>query len=213
VERDLTSWRTEYAAHGLDVDDLPEDPIDGVISWIEAARFAGVHEPNATILSTVGPDRQVSSRMVLIKAAGAAGFTFYTNYRSRKASELDSDSRCALLFPWHALQRQVRVDGAAQRVPRDESDAYFATRPREAQLGAWASPQSAVIGDRADLDEAYAKVAREFEGRRVPRPPYWGGYRVRPGVIEFWQGRYGRMHDRLRYRRHGEEWTVERLAP
>jgi pyridoxamine 5'-phosphate oxidase len=213
AERDLASWRAEYAAHGLDVDDLPADPIVAFVGWLDAAREAGLHEPNAMVVSTTGSDGQPSARLVLLKSVGAAGFTFYTNYGSRKAAELAADDHCALLFPWHALQRQVRVEGRARRVDAAESDAYFAGRPRESQLGAWASEQSAVVSGRHALERSLAEVTRRFEGRAVPRPDFWGGYRVAADVIEFWQGRFGRMHDRLRFTRAEPGWDVDRLAP
>jgi pyridoxamine 5'-phosphate oxidase len=138
---------------------------------------------------------------------------FYTNYGSRKARELDGQPRCALLFPWYALQRQVRVEGVATKVSREQSEAYFASRPRPAQLGAWASPQSEEVADRAALDALLADATERFEGTQVPCPPHWGGYRVRPDSMEFWQGRHGRMHDRLLYRRTAAGWDRVRLAP
>jgi pyridoxamine 5'-phosphate oxidase len=167
------------------------------------------------VLTTVGADGMPSSRMVLLKGVGSDGFVFYTNYRSRKAVELDANPRCSLLFPWHALQRQVRIEGVARRVSREVSDAYFAGRPRGSQLGAWASPQSAVVPDRTNLDDAYAEAAERWPAPEpIPRPAHWGGYRVAAEEVEFWQGRSGRMHDRLRFRRTPTDaWLVERLAP
>jgi pyridoxamine 5'-phosphate oxidase len=151
---------------------------------------------------------------VLLKGLDDRGFVFFTNYGSRKAAELGADPRCALLFPWHQLERQVRVEGAATALTEAENDAYFATRPRPSQLGAWASPQSQVVPDRASLEARYQEVAARFDGAEVPRPDGWGGYRVTPTTVEFWQGRIGRMHDRLRYRRtESGTWAVERLAP
>jgi pyridoxamine 5'-phosphate oxidase len=213
ADRDLAAWRAEYAAHGLDVDDLPADPVAGFIGWLDAARDAGLHEPNAMAVSTVSAAGRPSARLVLLKSVGSDGFTFYTNYGSRKAEDLDANDRCALLFPWHPMQRQVRVEGRAHRVDAAESDAYFAGRPRDSQLGAWASAQSAVVSDRGWLERALAEATRRFEGQPVPRPTAWGGYRVVADVIEFWQGRFGRMHDRLRFTRSQPGWAVERLAP
>jgi pyridoxamine 5'-phosphate oxidase len=149
---------------------------------------------------------------VLLKGLDERGFTFYSNYESRKAAELAANPACALLFPWHPVGRQVRIEGTASRLGEEENAAYFAGRPRDSQLGAWASPQSRVVPDRDALDERYAEVAERFT-EDVPLPPFWGGYRVTPTVVEFWQGRYGRMHDRLRYRRDDGRWVRERLAP
>lgn len=210
----LARLRTEYADAGLDEATAGLDPYVLFGRWLDEALTSGLHEANAMTLSTLGPGGAPSSRIVLLKHAGAGGFVFYTNYRSRKSRELGTDPHCALVFPWHSLQRQVRVEGTARQVPAEESDAYFALRPRAAQLGAWASPQSQVVPDRGELDALYAQVAAQFpEGAAVPRPPHWGGWRVEPRMVEFWQGRPGRMHDRLRYSRSGNGWLRERLAP
>jgi pyridoxamine 5'-phosphate oxidase len=150
---------------------------------------------------------------VLLKKVTAEGFCFYTNHESRKGRELAADPRCALLFPWFELHRQVRVEGIAAPLPREDAEAYFATRPREAQLGAWASAQSRVVASREELQQAYDDAAARFTGDPVPCPPYWGGFLVVPDTFEFWQGRRGRMHDRLVYRRAGDGWRTERLAP
>jgi pyridoxamine 5'-phosphate oxidase len=213
-EAEIATWRQEYEDHGLLEADLGADPIAAFIGWLSDAQRAGLYEPNAMVLSTVGPDGP-SSRMVLLKQVDRRGFVFYTNYRSRKAAELDYRPACALLFPWHPLQRQARVDGIASPLPAAESDAYFATRPRGSQLGAWASPQSEVVPDREFLAEVYTRESDRFaEVDDIPRPPHWGGYVVRPHAIEFWQGRPGRMHDRLRFDRSGDDsWEVARLAP
>ena len=180
--------------------------------------IAGLHEPNAFVLSTVGADCTPSSRIVLLKGLDDRGFVFFTNYASRKGDDLVSNAHCALLFPWHQLERQVRVEGTATRLSEAENDAYFATRPRSSQVGAWASPQSEVVPGRAALDARYEQVVTRFGEGDVPRPGHWGGYCVSPERVEFWQGRLGRMHDRLRYRRvatdsTGPAWTTERLAP
>jgi pyridoxamine 5'-phosphate oxidase len=150
--------------------------------------------------------------MVLLKGVDD-GFVFYTNYASRKGEELAADSACALLFPWDDLERQVRIEGVASRLTDQENELYFSTRPRGSQLGAWASPQSQVVASRAVLDEAFEEAARRFSSEPVPVPPHWGGYRVLPETVEFWQGRPGRMHDRLRYRRTASGWATDRLAP
>ena len=213
--RDIASWRREYADRGLTADDLGADPIVAFLGWLGAARLAGLHEPNAMVVSTVSAEGAPSSRMSLLKTVDADGFVFFTNYRSAKAIDLTDNPRCALLLPWHPLERQVRIEGVATKVAATESDAYFATRPRGSQIGAWASPQSQVVPDRDYLAERYASAAERFpDDTPVPRPPHWGGYRVRPHVIEFWQGRPGRMHDRLRFVRNSEDfWSLERLAP
>src|SRR5688500_7166608 len=194
---DLSGLREEYGRGGLDLPDLAADPIEMFERWLRQAVEAGVHEPNAMVLSTATPEGGPSSRMVL-----------------RKGAELAADPRCALLFPWHPLERQVRVEGAASVIPDDEVEAYFRSRPRGAQLGAWASDQSRPVASRAALAASYARVQERFgDDSPVPVPPEWGGYRVRPEVVEFWQGRPSRMHDRLVYRRGEGGWTTERLAP
>jgi pyridoxamine 5'-phosphate oxidase len=210
----LASWRQDYTADGLVETDLAADPVEQFGTWLQQARVAGLYEPNAMVVSTVGEGGQPSSRAVLLKGLSVDGFVFYTNYRSRKAAELRQQGRCALLFLWHPLQRQVRVEGAAAPVPGAVSDAYFASRPRGAQLGAWASEQSSVVVGRDALEQEYAEAAARWpEASGVPRPDHWGGYLVRPATVEFWQGRANRLHDRLRYRRDEADWVVERLAP
>jgi pyridoxamine 5'-phosphate oxidase len=213
VTPDLASLRAEYQLAGLDESDLAPDPFTMFHGWFDGARAAGVLEPNAMVLSTVSADGQPSARTVLLKGLSDHGFVFYTNYESRKAAELGANPHCCLLFGWYQLQRQVRIEGSASRIPRDETEAYFASRPRDSQLGAWASVQSAVVGSRADLEAAYAEVEARYAGSDVPTPPHWGGYLVTPERVEFWQGRRSRMHDRLAYRRDGGAWVTERLAP
>ena len=209
----LAALRREDGDAGLDVPDLEADPVDMVNRWLHDAVEAGLHEPNAMVLSTATPDGAPSSRMVLLKGVDERGFVFYTNYDSAKARDLETTPSGALLFPWHDLQRQVRVEGAVERVTQEESEAYFASRPRGSQLGAWASPQSSEVSGRGELDDLYADAEQRFDGEDVPLPPNWGGFRVAPDLVEFWQGRKGRLHDRLVYRRTGEAWEVVRLAP
>lgn len=211
----LAALRQEYGDTGIEPEDLPGHPVAAVRRWLDEAVEAGLHEPNAVVVASVGADGRPAARTVLLKGLDDAGFVFYTNYASRKGRELEASGRAALLFPWHDLQRQVRVEGAVTRVDPAESAAYFAQRPRGSQLGAWASPQSDVVGSRSELDQRYAEVEARFAGVDVPVPPHWGGYRVTPETVELWQGRSGRMHDRLVYRpaEAGEGWVVERLAP
>jgi pyridoxamine 5'-phosphate oxidase len=213
--RELSDLRREYAAGGLDEADLEPDPVSMFRRWMQDALRAGLHEPNAFVLATAAEVGTPGARLVLLKGLDERGFVFFTNYSSRKARELTANPRAALLFPWHQLERQVRVEGAVSRLGEAENDAYFATRPRAAQLGAWASPQSEAVPDRESLDRAYAEVEARFGTAEVPRPGHWGGYRVVPETVEFWQGRVGRMHDRLCYRRSPgvAGWLVERLAP
>jgi pyridoxamine 5'-phosphate oxidase len=215
---DLAALRREYGDHGLDVPDLAPDPVSMFRQWLDATVAAGLHEPNAMVVATVSPEGRPSSRMVLLKGVDERGFVFFTNYESRKAADIAANPHVSLLFPWHDLQRQVRVEGAASKVSAEESEAYFAGRPRESQLGAWASPQSRVVASRSALDERYGGVLAQFAGLdEVPVPPHWGGFRVAPYAVEFWQGRKGRMHDRMVYRRAEDDphapWVVERLAP
>jgi pyridoxamine 5'-phosphate oxidase len=212
-QADLAAMRREYADAGLSERDVPAEPVTLWQRWLEDAQAAAIAEVNAMVLSTVDGRGVPSSRMVLCKYADTAGFVFYTNYDSRKAAEIDVNPHVSLLFPWHPLGRQVRVQGSAIRVDQAESAAYFATRPRGAQIGAWASPQSAVLASRAELDRLVAEAERRFADGDVPLPPQWGGFRVRPEVVEFWQGRSNRLHDRLRYVRDGAGWRVERLSP
>jgi len=214
---DLAALRREYGERGLNEQDAPTDPWALWQHWFDEAAAAGVHEPNAMVVATVDADGTPSARMVLLKGVAAdgpeEGFTFFTNTGSRKAAALGAEPRCALLFPWHPLERQVRVEGTASALGEEPVAAYFASRPRGAQIGAWASPQSQVVGGRAELDRRYREAEERFADAEVPVPPGWGGYRVRPVSFEFWQGRPGRMHDRLRYARGPGGWELTRLAP
>jgi pyridoxamine 5'-phosphate oxidase len=196
----------------LERSDLDADPLRQLDSWLHEARAAGVELAEAMTLATASPDGAPSARMVLLKEADERGLSFYSGYESRKGHELDANPRAALLLYWHALGRQVRVEGAVERVSPSESDAYFATRPLGSRLSAAVSRQSEVVGSREELERAVEEL-RARVGEDVPRPPDWGGYRVRPDLWEFWQHRADRLHDRFRYVREGEGWRIERLAP
>ena len=213
-DADIAALRRDYAAGGLTEDELAPDPVLMFRDWFTDVRKANLHEPNAMVVSTVGADGRPSSRMVLLKGFDDDGFRFYTNTASRKGRELAANAACSLLFPWHLLERQVRIDGTAEPLSREEVAAYFAVRPRDSRLGAWASHQSQPVDGREELVAAYDEVARRFaDDEEVPVPEEWGGYLVRPEVVEFWQGRPSRMHDRLVYRRADDGWHTERLAP
>jgi pyridoxamine 5'-phosphate oxidase len=205
--------RKDYSLAGLAQKDLARDPFRQFEKWFQEVEAAKVAEPNAMVLATATRDGRPSTRTVLLKALDGRGFVFFTNYDSRKGRDLAENARVSLLFPWIAYERQVIVEGAVTKLSREESDAYFHSRPRPSQLAAWASPQSTIIGSRAGLEEAMKTLEKKYAGLEVPLPPHWGGYRVTPESVEFWQGRRSRLHDRLRYRRDKDGWIVERLAP
>ena len=209
----VAAAREDYARGGLVEGDLLPDPIAMFRRWYDEAHEAGLHEPNAMVVATVSQDFAPSARLVLLKGVSEEGFVFYTNTASRKGVELAGNPRCSLLFPWHPLERQVRVDGTATLLPRAAVDAYFGVRPRGSQLGAWASHQSSVVAGRDELAASYDAAEERYADGDVPTPEEWGGYVVHAEAVEFWQGRPGRMHDRLVYRRTPEGWRTERLAP
>jgi pyridoxamine 5'-phosphate oxidase len=210
---DASSLRQDYTRAGLDRADVDPNPIVQFHEWFENAVEADLHEPNAMILATATTDGKPSARTVLLKGYDERGFVFYTNYEGRKAKEIEVNPTCALLFYWGELERQIRIEGRASRLSSKESDAYFAGRPRESRLGAWASEQSRPVEDRNILEERVRALEAEYEGREIPRPPFWGGYRVEPDTIEFWQGRESRLHDRLVYLRNEGGWKIVRLQP
>jgi pyridoxamine 5'-phosphate oxidase len=210
----VSTRRKDDNRPGLTEAEVDPNPIRQFRLWLDEALSARLYEPTAMTLATTTPDGWPSARIVLLKDVSEDGFTFFTSYEGRKARELFANPRAALVFYWAELHRQVRVEGTVTRVSPEVSDAYFATRPRGSQLGAWASRQSKVIPSRAILEQHLREVEAEFADRDVPRPPNWGGYLLRPLAIEFWQGRANRLHDRLRYHRgHGEEYSIERLSP
>ncbi|MBI5293308.1 MAG: pyridoxamine 5'-phosphate oxidase [Chloroflexi bacterium] len=208
------SIRKDYTLHGLNESDLHPDPVQQFGRWFEQAVQAGLLEPNAMTLATATPDGAPSARMMLLKGCDARGFVFFTNYESQKGRELQANARAALVFYWAALEREVRITGVVGKVSREESDAYFQSRPEGARVGAWASRQSRVTPSREELEARAQQLTAEFGGRPIPLPPHWGGYRLTPDALEFWQGRPSRLHDRLRYTRRPEGgWKIERLEP
>jgi pyridoxamine 5'-phosphate oxidase len=209
----IADLRRDYTRNGLRESDVDANPFQQFRHWFDQAATAQVHEPTAMTLATVGPDGQPSARIVLLKGFDESGFRFFTSYEGRKARELAVNPRAALLFYWPELERQVRVEGTVTRVSEAESDAYFRSRPHGSRLGAVASHQSEVIPGRAVLERRMEELTRQYEEEDVPRPALWGGYRLRPAVLEFWQGRPNRLHDRLRYRLTESGWVIERLSP
>ena len=211
----LRDRRIQYETAGLNFDDLDESPVQQWHAWYVEAAEAELPEPNAMAVSTIDAEGMPDSRIVLVRGLDDDGLTFFGNYNSAKGQQIDANPVASAVFPWIGLHRQVRVRGSIEMLPRHESDAYFASRPRDSQLGAWASPQSEVINGRDILNERHAEFAEKFAGVEVLRPPHWGGWLLVPEVFEFWQGRPNRLHDRFRYRRDDvtQDWVIERLAP
>jgi len=213
MTRPISELRREYDLRGLREADLAPDPLAQFERWLQEAVANEAWEPNAMTLATATPDGHPSLRVVLLKGFDQRGFSFFTNYESRKGLELAANPWAALLFIWPELHRQVRVEGTVARVSAEESDDYFRSRPAGSKLGAWASQQGEVLSGREVLEQRMQELAARFQGQEIPRPPYWGGYRLSPLAIEFWQGRPNRLHDRLRYRLEQGAWLIERLAP
>lgn len=210
----LADIRKEYILQTLNETDVETDAIKQFGAWWQQAVNSGIDEVNAFVLATATPDGEPSARVVLLKGYNEQGFIFFTNYESNKGRAISSNPRVSMVFFWKEIERQVRIEGVAEKISNEESDHYFAVRPLGSQVGAWASPQSTVIESRAVIEENAARYQQHFEGQRIPRPPHWGGYLVKPMRLEFWQGRSSRLHDRLLYSRlDAENWEIKRLAP
>lgn len=210
---DISDYRREYTQGGLHRVDLAPDPITQFEKWFEQASRAQIADPNAMTLATVSPSCKPSLRTVLLKSFDQKGFVFFTNYSSQKAREIEANPNVGLLFPWTELERQVEISGRAEKISTAESMKYFLTRPHGSQLGAWVSNQSSVITSRKILEMKLGEMKRKFHDGKIPLPDFWGGYRVVPEIVEFWQGRPNRLHDRFEYRRHEDQWEIVRLAP
>lgn len=213
LNKHIHQLRTTFSKASLDEKDVLSDGVEQFKKWFAEAVDAKVNEVNAMSLSTVSKAGKPSSRIVLLRNIDQDGFVFYTNYESRKGGEIHDNPNVALLFFWPELERQVRIEGVLIKQGAEESDKYFNSRPRESKLGAWTSAQSKVVSSRKVLDEEYEKLSKKYPGNDVPRPAYWGGYILKPSSLEFWQGRPGRLHDRILYSKNGEVWKIERLAP
>lgn len=210
----IAALRTEYAKASLDIADVSSDPVQQFEKWFKEAMDAQVPEPNAMNLATVNEHGRPASRIVLLKGIEEQQFVFYTNYQSSKGQELEKNPACALTFFWPELERQIRIEGVANRVDPQRSEQYFQSRPRGSQIGAWSSPQSSIIESREILEERYRQIEKKFDGKdTLPKPHQWGGFKVEPLLVEFWQGRPGRLHDRIQYTRIDSTWKIHRLAP
>jgi pyridoxamine 5'-phosphate oxidase len=209
----IVNLRKEYSLQTLDESSVDPDPFVQFERWFQETMNAQLPEPNAVVLATVSADGRPSARVVLLKGFDHRGFVFFTNYESRKGTELQNNPHAALLFYWAELERQVRIEGEAEKASTEESEEYFRSRPTDSQLGAWASRQSSVLPNRSAIEQAVAGLKARFRNQNVPRPHFWGGFRLHPQMIEFWQGRPNRLHDRLRYARADGAWRIERLSP
>jgi len=210
---ELSRMRQEYDAVPLEEQLMAADPLEAFTEWMYDAITFGMKEPNAMTLATATTDGKPSARVVLLKDVNSNGFVFFTNYLSRKGRELTSNPHAALVFDWHDMARQVRVEGRVEKLPAEESDAYFDTRPGNAKIGAWTSPQSKIVKDRDEIEQRRRETEQRFAGKNIPRPDHWGGFLIRPTVMEFWQGRPDRLHDRIVYFKTEEGWSKHRLAP
>lgn len=209
----FNGFRKEYKADPLREEEMAQDPILQFNRWMTDAVESGIPEPNAMILATATPDGKPSARTVLLKEVNEKGFVFFTHYESRKGRELTANPFAAIVFDWHEIERQIRIEGQVEKISPEESDAYFDSRPRLSKLGTWASAQSNLLKDRNELDERFLQFAKKFQGKPIPRPQNWGGFLVRPTLVEFWQGRPNRLHDRLAYFKAESGWIMRRLAP
>ncbi len=210
---ELYNFRKDYKLDSLSKEEVDENPITQFKKWMDQAISFHIAEPNAMTLVTSTPDGIPSARIVLLKSFDNDGFVFFTNYESRKGQELAKNPHACIVFDWHLMERQVRVEGVAKKISDEESDHYFNSRPESSQLGAWISPQSTFIDDRQELENRKTKIENMFEDKPISRPPHWGGYVLKPHTVEFWQGRQSRLHDRIIYIKAGEEWILRRLAP
>ncbi|MFW5644855.1 MAG: pyridoxamine 5'-phosphate oxidase [Bacteroidota bacterium] len=213
MKKELEKLKKDYQNRSIYKKNLPDDPIALMKLWMNEALENDLFEPNAMAIATVNDNRRTSLRIVLLKDFNSEGLVFYTNYNSRKAKDLEDNPFISALFFWPVFERQIRVEGFVEKTKTEESDTYFSGRPRASQIGAWASPQSEKIDSRDELDQKYLEIEQKYQGKPIPRPPYWGGYRIKPAYFEFWQGRPGRMNDRIIFMKEGKRWRKERLAP
>jgi pyridoxamine 5'-phosphate oxidase len=213
MTKELYSYRKDYKREHINPMEMLPDPFDQFSTWFQEAASDGIEEPNAMILATVGNNHRPSARIVLLKESDGKGFIFYTNYQSKKAKQIDDNPYGALLFPWHTIHRQVRIEGNIERLTEAASDKYFQTRPAGSQIGAWVSQQSKEIAIQEELDKQAEILKNNYRNKEIPRPPYWGGFRLVPDLFEFWQGRENRLHDRFEYFLSGNEWRIRRRAP
>ena len=214
MTKDLAAMRVNYALKSLDVTDVETNPIEQFQKWFSEAVQSGVAEPNAMVVASVDENNTPDSRVLLLKGVENGAFVFYTNYGSKKARDFEKNNHCAITFLWLELERQVRIKGTLTKTDQKTTDAYFQSRPRESQIGAWTSPQSSIVASRKDLEDLYTENVEKFKNTEViPTPNFWGGYCVMPKEIEFWQGRPGRLHDRIKYTLNGDQWEIVRLAP